>query len=83
MVFNIQFRALSLAVVLLCFCIVKTGHAGKQTSVPIAPDFSMPDEKKKEPDVLQLEDLPADAPVEDFIAGKPQSKRRHIYEKPT
>ncbi len=52
------------------------------------PNFGPTEEEKKEEElkkkgVVTLQDLPADQPVAEFVEGKPQSKRRHIYEKPT
>ncbi len=55
----------------------------KKPSGPVVADFSAPKEELKDPTIVQLEDLPADAPVAEFVEGIPQSQRRYIYEKPT
>lgn len=49
---------------------------------PVIADFS--EEEEKAPDgVVQLEDLPPDVPVADFVEGTPQSTRQYLYEKAT
>lgn len=49
---------------------------------PVVADFSEAEDKS--PDgVVQLEDLPPDVPVSDYVEGTPQSERKFIYEKPT
>ncbi len=54
---------------------------GKPTG-PVLADFSEPEVKS--PDAaVQLEDLPPDVPVADFVEGTPQSTRQYIYEKPS
>ncbi|MCL4677286.1 MAG: DUF4852 domain-containing protein [Alphaproteobacteria bacterium] len=49
---------------------------------PVLADFSEPEEKAPD-SVVQLEDLPPDVPVADFVEGTPQSTRKYIYEKAT
>ncbi|MCB1839372.1 MAG: DUF4852 domain-containing protein [Alphaproteobacteria bacterium] len=51
-------------------------------SGPVIADFSEP--KDEEDDgTVQLEDLPPDRPVAEFVEGTPQSSRKYFYEKPT
>ena len=75
-----------LAAVLLLFMAVFSSPAFAQKME--LPDFSVPDEateksKREKKGAQTLQDLPADMPVSEFVEGKPQSTRRHIYEKPT
>jgi hypothetical protein len=49
---------------------------------PVVADFSEGKEASP-PGVVQLEDLPPDVPVSDFVEGTPQSQRQYIYEKPS
>jgi len=57
----------------------------KEEKLPDVPNFAAPveDAIKRDPSVVQLEDLPADVPVEEYVDGPPQSKRMYIYERPT
>ncbi len=54
----------------------------KPSSGPVVADFSEP-KSEEDPNVVQLEDLPPDMPVSEFIEGTPQSNRKYFYEKPT
>lgn len=46
------------------------------------PDFTTKSQSK-EKEGTQLDELPPDVPVADYVEGTPQSKRQYIYEKPT
>ena len=51
---------------------------------PVIADFSLPGEEEEKKDgIVQLEDLPPDVPVSEFVEGTPQSERQYLYEKPT
>lgn len=51
---------------------------------PVIADFSLPgDEEGKKDGIVQLEDLPPDVPVSEFVEGTPQSEKQYLYEKPT
>lgn len=72
--------ALSLSISYSSASAVAANKKDKPTG-PVIADFS--EEEEKAPDgVVQLEDLPPDVPVADFVEGTPQSTRQFIYEKP-
>lgn len=48
---------------------------------PVVADFT--EEPKPKEGVEQLEDMPVDKPVAEFVDGKPQSQRQYIYESPS
>lgn len=81
-------RFLGFLVLLATVCLAGPVLAQKPkagSSGPMIADFSTePSESNRaEGGIVQLEDLPPDVPVEDFVEGTPQSKRQYIYERPT
>lgn len=60
----------------------QTSEPLKPASGPVVADFSE-QKSEEDSDIVQLEDLPPDMPVAEFVEGTPQSNRKYFYEKPT
>lgn len=88
MIYRIFYPALFFAVIFSFFAgsvspvFSADAEPANSSSGPAVADFSEP-KSEEEADSVQLEDLPPDMPVAEFVEGTPQSNRKYFYEKPT